>query len=190
LAIVAAAMSLSATCSSDAPISPLPKDRLAAGTWGGENAGLLLDETLAHVHVGCTYGDFAAPVELDNAGRFNVSGSYLLRAYPVAVGPTMPAQFAGVVSGGSLTLSVAVNDTVEKKLVVLGPVTLTFGKEPRMGPCPICRKPGERATWSLGPADLQVSKLRVPGLGTADWSMRSWIWRSPPAIGPMRFAAP
>jgi len=25
--------------------------------------------------------------------------------------------------------------------VTLGPVQLELGKEPRMGPCPICRKP-------------------------------------------------
>jgi hypothetical protein len=40
---------------------------------------------------------------------------------------------------------VAVNDTIEKKLVALGPVTVTFGREPRMQQCPICRTPGEPA---------------------------------------------
>ena len=61
-----------------------------------------------------------------------------LRLYPVAVGPTMPAQFAGVVNGNRLTFTVAVNDTVETKLVVLGPAIVTFGRQPEMGPCPIC----------------------------------------------------
>jgi len=27
---------------------------------------------------------------------------------------------------------------------VLGPVQVMYGREPRMGPCPICRAPGER----------------------------------------------
>jgi hypothetical protein len=31
-----------------------------------------------------------------------------------------------------------VNDTIQKQLIVLGPVTVTFGREARMGPCPIC----------------------------------------------------
>jgi hypothetical protein len=65
----------------------------------------------------------------------------VLRAYPVQVGPELPAQFAGVVSGGTLTISVAVNDTVEKKLVAVGPVTVTFAREPHMQQCPICRTP-------------------------------------------------
>jgi hypothetical protein len=39
----------------------------------------------------------------------------------------------------TLTLTVAVNDTTLKRLVVLGPVALTYGREPKMGPCPICQ---------------------------------------------------
>jgi hypothetical protein len=91
-----------------------------------------------HVHVGCTSGDFPAPITLDAAGRFSVAGSHHLRLYPVAIGPSMPAQFAGIVNGNRLTFTVAVNDTVEHKLVVLGPSIVIFGREPQMGPCPIC----------------------------------------------------
>jgi hypothetical protein len=114
---------------------------LSAGTWGGVNAGVIVDDAIAHVHVGCTNGNFAVPVNVDETGRFSVSGEYLLRAYPIAIGPMLPAQFTGTVAGQQLTLTVAVNDTVEKKLVNLGPVHVTLGVAPRMGPCPICRKP-------------------------------------------------
>ena len=114
---------------------------LAAGTWGGTNAGVIVDDAIAHVHVGCTNGNFAMPVSVDAEGRFSVAGDYMLRAFPVPIGPTVPAQFTGKVDGRRLTLTVAVNDTVEKKLVTLGPVQVTLGVEPRMGPCPICRKP-------------------------------------------------
>jgi hypothetical protein len=31
--------------------------------------------------------------------------------------------------------------TLTDTAVVLGPVLLSYGKEPRMGPCPICRVP-------------------------------------------------
>ena len=34
-----------------------------------------------------------------------------------------------------MTLTVSLTDIPR----VLGPVTLTYGKEPKMGPCPICR---------------------------------------------------
>jgi hypothetical protein len=123
----------------DSPTFP-GRERLEVGTWGADNAGVIVDDTLAHVHIGCTFGGFGAPVHLDGDGRFSVPGSYTLRAFPVAIGPSLPAQFAGLVEGNRLTLTVAVNDTVEKKLVILGPVAVTFGREPRMGPCPICRK--------------------------------------------------
>jgi hypothetical protein len=141
LALSIGALSVVAACGVNKnPLFP-PGGELALGTWGGDDAGVIVTDSLAHVHVGCTYGDMPGRVPLDSAGRFNVSGSYLLRAYPVAIGPTMPAQFAGLVEGSTLTLTVAVNDTVGHKLVALGPVTVVFGKEPRMGPCPICKTP-------------------------------------------------
>lgn len=63
----------------------------------------------------------------------------IIRVQCEPVGPELPAVFTGVVKGNLLTLSVAVDDTVEKKLVPLGPVTVVFGREPRMQTCPICR---------------------------------------------------
>ncbi len=141
LAVLAGATA-AAACGSSAPL-PATAAFLTPGTWGGENAGMLLDDTVAHVHVGCTLGDFPAPVRLDGSGRFTVAGRYVLRAYPVAVGPSLPARFAGTVTGGgsTLTLRVTVDDTVARSTVELGPVVVTLGREPRMGPCPICRTP-------------------------------------------------
>lgn len=144
LTFLVSAVALAATCDISEPVFPPTGDKLAIGTWGGDNAGVIVGDSIAHVHVGCTLGDFRSPVALDADGRFNVSGSYTLRAYPVHIGPPLPAQFAGRVENGQLTLAIAVNDTVEKKLVQVGPVTVTFGRDPRMGPCPICTKPGER----------------------------------------------
>jgi hypothetical protein len=124
------------SCPGKDPVSP--EGNLELGTWGGDNVSLMVEQQAAHVHIGCTNGDFSVPIAVDANNRVNLSGSYLLRAYPVAIGPTMPAQLAGILEGRRLTFTVAVNDTVEKKLVVLGPVTVTLGAEPRMGPCPIC----------------------------------------------------
>ncbi len=91
--------------------APLPTT-VTLGTWGTDGAGVIVSDTLVHVHVGCTKGDFRRPETLDADGRFNVAGTYLLRAYPVALGPTLPARFAGVIRGSTMTLSVAVDDTV------------------------------------------------------------------------------
>lgn len=115
---------------------------LALGKWGGDNAGVIVTDSAAHVHVGCTFGDVPGEIKLGPDGRFVIDGSYVLRAYPIMVGPPLPAQFSGRVVGRTLTLAIAVNDTVEKKVVALGPITVTHGREPEMGPCPICRKPG------------------------------------------------
>src|SRR5881398_2221050 len=93
------------------------------GTWGGENAGLIAFDTTAHVHIGCTAGDTKQAIVADEQGRFDAPGH--------------PAQFTGSTDGHVMTLTVTLTDTA----VTLGPVRLELGKEPRMGPCPICRKP-------------------------------------------------
>jgi hypothetical protein len=125
-----------ATCDSGDPLGSAGE--LGVGTWGGDGAAVIVGDDLTHVHVGCTNGDFPAPIALDDEGRFSVAGEYLVRAHPVATGPTMPAQLAGVVRGRELVMTVAVNDTTAHELVVLGPVTVRLGRDPQMGPCPIC----------------------------------------------------
>lgn len=139
-----AVIGLLVTACSDGSVLPPSGGLLALGTWGGDNAGVIVTDSVTHVHVGCTFGDMPGKVPLGPDGRFAIDGSYVLRAYPVMVGPALPAQFSGQVTGRTLMLAIAVNDTVEKRVVALGPVTGVYGREPRMGPCPICRVPQRR----------------------------------------------
>jgi hypothetical protein len=129
---------------SDSLVAPPPGPNLALGTWGGNNAGVIVTDSQAHVHIGCTFGDVNGVVPVAGDGTFSVAGSYILRAYPVMVGPSLPALFIGRVAGAVLTLTVVVDDTVAKKTQTLGPVTVIWNKEPSMGPCPICRVPLRR----------------------------------------------
>lgn len=117
------------------------QDRLAApatevmGTWGGDDAGLVVSNANVHVHIGCTLGDVEGPISLDPNGRFDVGGTYNVDAHPVDRGIIHPARFSGRVTGGVMTLTVTLTDTT----LQLGPVALVHGREPEMGPCPICR---------------------------------------------------
>lgn len=136
-----ALLGLLGSACSESSLLPPSSGILAVGTWGGDNSGVIVTDSAAHVHVGCTFGDMPGNIQLDANGRFTIDGSYVLRAYPVQLGPSLPAQFSGRVIGGTLTLAIAVNDTVEKKVVALGPITVVYGRQPEMGPCPICRAP-------------------------------------------------
>jgi hypothetical protein len=107
------------------------------GTWGGDNAGMIVTGADVHVHIGCTLGDATGPIRPDANGRFEVPGTYNVDAHPVDRGITHPATFTGRIVGATMTLTVTLTDTAR----VLGPVTLTYGKDPVMGPCPICRVP-------------------------------------------------
>lgn len=130
---IVAALATALACQS-APGDPITD---VAGTWGGENAGLIASDTPAHVHIGCTLGETHGPIRPDLDGRFEISGTYNVDAYPVDRGITHPARFSGQIVGRSMTLTVTLTDTAR----TLGPVTLIYGKEPKMGPCPICRAP-------------------------------------------------
>jgi hypothetical protein len=115
-----------------------PKD--LAGTWGGDNAVLIADDTSAHVHIGCTYGNIHQQLVVDANGNFDLPGEQNITAHPVDLGIMHPARFVGRVRGGDMTLTITLTDTT----VTLGPVVLVYGKEPQMGPCPICRRPAPR----------------------------------------------
>ena len=123
------------------PTLPPYDGSLPLGTWGSDSAALIVGDTAMHIHIKCTFGDVSGRIPLTADGSFDVTGSYMLRAFPIAIGPPVPARFVGRVRGADVTVTVTVNDTVEHKTVVLGPVSATYGKEARLGPCPICRRP-------------------------------------------------
>jgi hypothetical protein len=117
---------------------------LRKGTWGGDDAGVIVTDSGAHLHVGCTYGGVEGAIPIQSDGRFDVAETHNITAHPVDRGIYLPARLAGRVTFPMLTFTVTVDDTVNHRTVVLGPVTVRFGKEPTMGPCPICRVPGDR----------------------------------------------
>src|SRR3982074_610238 len=86
-----------------------PKD--LAGTWGGENAALMVDDTSAHIHIGCTYGNIHQQLIPHACGRCEFPGEHNITAHPVDRGILHPARFSGQVSGGVMTLTVTLTDT-------------------------------------------------------------------------------
>lgn len=114
------------------PAAPITE---ITGTWGGDDAGLIAEDTIAHVHIGCTLGNARGPIRPDAFGRFEATGTYNVDAYPVDRGILHPARFTGEIDGQALTLTVTLTDNGQQ----LGPVRLTRGKEPKMRQCPICR---------------------------------------------------
>jgi hypothetical protein len=118
-------------CDPDGPGS------LLAGVWGGDNAGMIVDEASVHVHIGCTQGNSFGPLQTDPNGRFEGAGRYNLRAFPVLhEGDYEPALFEGTVRGPTASLTVRLTNSGQ----TLGPVRLRFGVPPAMQDCPICER--------------------------------------------------
>jgi hypothetical protein len=122
--------------------TPLLPGGIVGGTWGGDNAALMADDTSAHVHIGCTSGNVHQPI-IPVDGRFAVPGEYDPVVSPIVrdPAPLHPAIFSGSSAGRSMLLTVTLTDTA----VTLGPVSVKYVREPKMGPCPICRTRAERA---------------------------------------------
>src|SRR5438552_15418332 len=128
-----AALTLAAAAAVLGPCDPTgvkpPKD--LSGMWGGENAALIADDTSAHVHIGCTYGNVHQQIIPDAEGRFDVPGEHNITAHPVDRGILHPAPFLGRVSGGRMVLTVTLTDTT----LTLGPAQLPYCTAPWRGPC-------------------------------------------------------
>lgn len=142
-AAAALTCAFSIACAACALLESPANQVLPAGTWGGKNAGMIVTDSGAHLHIGCTVGEVGVVIPLDDQGGFDVAGSHNITAFPVDRGIFLPARLTGSTDLRqlSLSLTVTIDDTVHHETVVLGPVRLRWGAEPEMGPCPICRTP-------------------------------------------------
>jgi hypothetical protein len=110
---------------------------LTFGDWGGDHADVNATATSTFVSLNCSTGAFAGNVALDASGRFAVNGSWNRSVGPVQLNGNMPAQFSGQVIGNTLTFAIAVNDTIAKQILSLGPVSVVFGKPATGQVCPV-----------------------------------------------------
>lgn len=102
------------------------------GRWGGEHIGLMLNESSGVVEYDCAHGGIIGPL-VPSAGRIDATGVHVPEhGGPMRVGEipdSLPARYAGRVSGDRLTLQVIVGaDT-------LGPFALRRGAEARVFKC-------------------------------------------------------
>src|SRR5206468_4733335 len=84
---------------------PRPSPGKVAGTSGGDGAGLSADDTGAHVHIGCTYGNVHQPIVADAHGRFDLPGVQDITAHPVDRRIFDPARFSHSVLRHTISLT-------------------------------------------------------------------------------------
>lgn len=106
---------------------------VAAGLWGGEHISLAVEAGSAYVEFDCAHGSIPAPLALDAAGRFAVAGTYVQEGGAMAQEPPpgRPAQYEGLVSGQTMTLTATTTDDQQR----IGPFTLALGQEPQLRKC-------------------------------------------------------
>lgn len=109
-------------------------DRVALGTWGGQGVGMEVSETGATFDFDCAHGSIEAPLRLDEAGRFELAGTYV----PEDPGPTRcseargkSARYAGKLDGDTVTLTITLAGSDKE----IGTFALVRGRLPHIRKC-------------------------------------------------------
>ncbi|HEX7176121.1 MAG TPA: hypothetical protein VF240_12745 [Pyrinomonadaceae bacterium] len=109
--------------------------RASDDTWGGDHIRLVVREGGADIEYDCAHGTMDAPLDPDDAGRFDVAGHHVREGPgPIRLGkapPSRPARYTGQVSGPTMMLTVTLTDTSQE----VGVFTLTRGREGRLRKC-------------------------------------------------------
>ena len=105
-----------------------------SGTWGGPNAGLLLEGGIGTVQYDCATGTIDSAIFPAPGGRFRASGTHRTgQGGPIRAGQIFISQratYTGTVTADQMTLSVMLEDGT-----ALGPFTLTKGAPPQLTRC-------------------------------------------------------
>jgi hypothetical protein len=124
-----------AACAKDSTMAP-PATRLTFGEWGGDHAQVVASDSITEVTYGCTSGEFTGSIPLNTAGRFAVNGSFYPYFGPISASALMPAQLSGLVEGNTLTFAIAVSDTIQHRVISLGPQVVVLGQPANIVVCP------------------------------------------------------
>jgi hypothetical protein len=83
-----------------------PNTSLPVGRWStAAGACLTVSDDQCDLVAGCGHGRFPPPA-LSGDGTFTVAGTYRVEVGPISIDPPPPATFSGVLSDGTLTLTV------------------------------------------------------------------------------------
>ena len=106
--VAASLVCLLAAACTETPTQPRDTT-LPTGRWTGDGACLSVAVDDCDLVVGCGHGQFAQP-DVHADGTFAVGGTYRIEVGPISINPAPTATFSGVLSGQTLTLSVAPSD--------------------------------------------------------------------------------
>jgi hypothetical protein len=111
-----------------------PPATVPIGDWGGRHARLSVRSDGAEVELDCAHGHALQVMTLDDKGRFDVPGVYVLEhGGPVRrdeAEVSRPVRYRGSLDRGTLTLEVHLESGE-----ISGPHTLVLGESPHLMKC-------------------------------------------------------
>lgn len=123
------------SCRSNKVDKPAIKtQRVVTGSWGGQHITLNVTEDSATATMDCAHGTINQPIEIDDAGRFEVRGTFTTETPgPLRSGgdDNRSARYTGTVKADVMTLTITSTNSDE----VLGSFKLTHGQPGRIRRC-------------------------------------------------------
>jgi hypothetical protein len=107
-------------------------DAVPNGAWGGDHVLLTVTDNGGRVEFNCAHGTLDHPLRLDDAGRFNVVGTFA----PEHAGPVLqpednrPARYAGRIDRDKIEFTVTLEGQTGR-----GPYTVALAKKPKLQKC-------------------------------------------------------
>ena len=135
LSFVLLAIWQTGTCGSGHSKPTVQTQKVATGTWGGQNVQLEVTQVGAQIRFSCAHGKIEQSLTVDAEGRFSVNGTFVAEA----MGPTRednppksrPATYSGTVRDQTMTFKVTVADSKEEG----GTFELTHGEPGHIRRC-------------------------------------------------------
>lgn len=115
------------------PGSATRLERVPSGEWGGEHVRLSVESAGAAIEFDCAHGRLDAPLDLDDAGRFDVRGTLVGEGGPARKDETevaRPARYRGETDGQRMSLGVTLEGGEDA-----GTFSLTRGGRARLFKC-------------------------------------------------------
>jgi len=109
------------------------EDVVPNGAWGGDHVLVTVTDNGGRVEFNCAHGSFDRPLKLDDAGHFNVIGTFVPEHAGAVLRPeeARPARYTGRVDRDKIEFMVTLEGQTGR-----GPYTVALAKDPKLEKCP------------------------------------------------------
>jgi len=106
------------------------------GTWGGQGAELIAQESSVRIEFNCAWGHIEGPLEIQSGGEFSIQGLYAIEpGGPGISGEPEPKGTPAIFFGSVKNSEIQLNVTISKQNRTLGPYVVRESEKSSLEKC-------------------------------------------------------